>query len=337
MPISALPSGPGPRPPMLSRAGYDRAALHRTNEAWLQRAWHEAAVLQISPGSRTPTQRDADGHARLWLADSAHLPGEMAQAPRRFLGLVDGRPYFAITVDDPDDRGLPTASDIDAPRWLNLREIAAAFDDVEAGLMTCAIALEQWHQRHPRCPLCGAATVEAHAGWVRRCPADDSTHFPRTDPAVIMLIHDGADRALLGRAPSWPAGRFSTLAGFVEPGESLEAAVAREVFEEVGVGIREVRYVASQPWPFPASLMVGFTARLDGDPGITLDPVEMAEAGWFTRDEVAAAADWGADRPPAAGTAGDTRDGTAPRLRALPPRLSISRYLIDLWLGRDPG
>jgi NAD+ diphosphatase len=140
-----------------------------------------------------------------------------------------------------------------------------------------------------------------------------------------MLVHDGGDRALLGRGPQWGEGRFSTLAGFVEPGESLEAAVAREVFEEVGVRVTDVRYVASQPWPFPASLMLGFVARLAGDPGITLDPVEMAEAGWFSRDEIARAADW-------------TDEALLPepgrRLRAVPPRLSISRYLIDQWLAR---
>ncbi len=149
-----------------------------------------------------------------------------------------------------------------------------------------------------------------------------------------MLIHDGGDLALLGRNPQWPEGRFSTLAGFVEPGETLEAAVAREVFEEVGIGIRDIRYVASQPWPFPASLMLGFTARLDGDPSITLDPVEMAEAGWFSRDQIRRAADWTADRTDADGrVSAEVTTGT--RLRAIPPVFSISRFLIEGWLARD--
>ena len=131
-----------------------------------------------------------------------------------------------------------------------------------------------------------------------------------------MLVHDGGDRALLGRGPQWGEGRFSTLAGFVEPGESLEAAVAREVFEEVGVDVTDIRYLGSQPWPFPASLMLGFVARLDGDPSITLDPVEMAEAAWFTRDEIEQARDWTDEElPPDPGR----------RLRAIPPHLSISR------------
>jgi NAD+ diphosphatase len=171
--------------------------------------------------------------------------------------------------------------------------------------------------------------VETQAGWTRTCVADGSEHFPRTDPAVIMLVHDGDGRALLGRGPQWPEGRFSTLAGFVEPGESLEAAVAREVYEEVGIRLGEIRYLASQPWPFPSSLMLGFLARLDGDPAITLDPAELAEAGWFTREEVARARDWtDADHLP-----GDGAASPGSRLRAVPPHLSISRYLIDRWLA----
>ncbi len=199
-------------------------------------------------------------------------------------------------------------------------------DELDAGLVVSAIALEQWHQRHTHCPRCGAPTVETQAGWTRTCTNDGSDHFPRTDPAVIMLVHDGADRTLLGRGPQWGEGRFSTLAGFVEPGESLEAAVAREVFEEVGVGVRDVRYLASQPWPFPASLMIGFFARLDGDAAITLDPVEMAEAAWFTRDEVADAARW-------TDTDGEADPGR--RLRGISPKLSISRFLIDQWLAGE--
>jgi NAD+ diphosphatase len=138
-----------------------------------------------------------------------------------------------------------------------------------------------------------------------------------------MLIHDGADHVLLGRGHQWGEGRFSTLAGFVEPGESLEAAVAREVLEETNVGVRDIRYVASQPWPFPASLMLGFTAVLDGDPSVQIDPVEMAEAGWFSREEVAAARDWT-----------DEHEDPLPgrRLQSIPPRFSISRHLIDGWL-----
>ncbi|HKC27570.1 MAG TPA: NAD(+) diphosphatase [Jatrophihabitans sp.] len=292
--------------PPLSAATFDRAAHHRTDEEWLAQAWAHAKVLLVSPKSTTPVTDDG----RLDIRDAADAP----EGPRRFLGTVDGHPYFAVTTDP------------DGPGWRTLREFGGRVDDLQASLVVCAVALEQWHQRHPHCPLCGAETVETKAGWTRTCVNDGSEHFPRTDPAVIMLVHDGGDRALLGRGPQWPEGRFSTLAGFVEPGESLEAAVMREVREEVDVGVRDVRYVGSQPWPFPASLMVGFTARLDGDAAITLDPSEMAEAAWFTRDEVRKARDWtDAEDLPIEGT----------RLRAIPPHLSISRYLIDLWLAGE--
>ena len=288
----------------LAAAAYDRGGLHRGDDAWLADAWRRAQVVLVSPKSATPV----DAAGRLVTRPSTDAP----DGPRRFLGLVDGVPYFAVTAE-PDNEG-----------WQTLRQFGLRADDLDAALVVAAIGLEQWHQRHTHCPQCGAPTVETKAGWTRTCTRDGSEHFPRTDPAVIMLIHDGADLALLGRGPDWNPGRFSTLAGFVEPGESLEAAVAREVFEEVGVGVRDVRYVASQPWPFPASLMVGFAARLDGDPSLTLDPVEMAEAGWFSRNEVQQAAD-----------AGDRGDDLGPgvRLRAISPRLSISRYLIDRWLA----
>jgi NAD+ diphosphatase len=291
--------------PPLSEATYDRAAHRRADQAWLADAWQRAQVVLISPKSATPV---VDGRAAFRPA------GESPDGSRRFLGLVSDVPYFAVTAEPDGDN------------WQTLREFGARADELEAGLVVSAVALEQWHQRHTHCPLCGAATEETQAGWTRNCVADGSQHFPRTDPAVIMLVHDGADRALLGRGHQWGEGRFSTLAGFVEPGESLEAAVAREVYEEVGVRVRDIRYLASQPWPFPSSLMLGFVACLDGDPTITLDPVEMAEAEWFTRDELLQARDWTDGEDPAI-------EGT--RLRAVPPHLSISRFLIDKWLAGE--
>jgi NAD+ diphosphatase len=300
--------------PLLAASAFDRAAPRRTDDEWLAAAWPDARVLLVTAKSATAAERD-HGELRVAFRTAADVPDG---APRRFLGIADGVVYFAATAPG-DDRG----------EWLTLRELGMHLDDLEAGLLTSAIALEQWHQRHPRCPLCGTPTAETSAGWTRTCPSDDSQHFPRTDPAVIMLVHDGAGSALLGRGHDWGAGRYSTLAGFVEPGESLEAAVAREVFEEVGVRVRDVRYVASQPWPFPSSLMLGFSARLDGDAGIQLDPVEMAEAGWFSREEVQRAADWV--------DSGTTPDPDA-RLRGVSPKLSISRYLVDRWLaGTLPG
>ena len=297
-----MPSGPP-----LARATWDRAGLHRGDADWLADAWTRAQVLLVSPDSATPV--DADG--RVLLRPATDAP----DGPRRLLGVLDEVPYFAVTAEPDGDA------------WLTLRDVGTSVGDLHAGLLATAIGLEQWHQKHTHCPRCGAVTEVAQAGWTRICPNDGSHHFPRTDPAVIMLVHDGGDLALLGRNPHWPDGRFSTLAGFVEPGETLEGAVAREVFEEVGVVVRDVRYVASQPWPFPASLMLGFTARLDGDPALNLDPVEMAEAGWFSRDDIRRAADWTDDQAAAPGEGG--------QLQAIPPQFSISRFLIDRWLAGE--
>jgi NAD+ diphosphatase len=299
-------SGPVP----LSTPAFDRAAHHRSDEAWLADAWRRARIVALSPNSSTPVTAGAT--PRVAFRSAVDVPDD---APRRFLGVVGDDVYFTATVE-PDDRDS----------WQTLRDIGARADDLDVALLVSAVGLEQWHQRHTHCPRCGAETVEAQAGWTRTCTADGSEHFPRTDPAVIMLVHDGGDRALLGRGPQWGEGRFSTLAGFVEPGESLEAAVAREVYEEVGVDITDIRYLGSQPWPFPASLMVGFVARLAGDPAITLDPNEMAEAAWFTRAEIEQARDWTDEELP---------PEPRRRLRAIPPHLSISRYLIDRWLARD--
>jgi NAD+ diphosphatase len=295
--------------PLLSAAAFDRAAHRRTDDAWLAAAWPEAQVLVVTPKSATASAREAET-----LRVAFRKPHDVPEhAPRRFLGIANGVVYFAVTAD-VDDRD----------EWLTLRELGMHLDDLEAGLLTSAIALEQWHQRHTHCPRCGTATEETSAGWTRTCPNDASLHFPRTDPAVIMLVHDENGSALLGRGHDWGPGRYSTLAGFVEPGESIEAAVAREVFEEVGVRVRDVRYIASQPWPFPSSLMLGFSAKLDGDAGIRLDPVEMAEAHWFSRDEVRRAAEWV--------DSGATPDPGA-RIHGVSPKLSISRYLVDRWLA----
>jgi NAD+ diphosphatase len=191
--------------------------------------------------------------------------------------------------------------------------VGAALDDLDAGLLVQAIGILEWHDRHRFSPVTGAATTIERAGWVQRDPTTGAEFFPRTDPAVIMLVHDGGDRVVLGRQAVWPPGRFSILAGFVEPGESAEAAVAREVAEEVGLRVTDIRYVGSQPWPFPQSLMLGFVARAE-DPGeLVLDPDEIEDARWFSRDEL--------------------RAGAGPR--ALPPPVSIARHILDRWLAGE--
>ena len=203
-------------------------------------------------------------------------------------------------------------------RPADLREAAALLNDRDAGLFTHAVALANWHATHTHCPRCGTPTVTVAAGHAQRCPVDGSEHFPRIDPAVIMLVTDPDDRCLLARNRRWPERRVSILAGFVEPGESAEQAVAREVGEETGITVARVRYVGSQPWPMPQSLMLGFRASASGDLELRVDDDEIAEAHWFSRDEL--------------------RSALASREILLPPPVSIAHRLIESWYGEElPG
>ena len=247
-----------------------------------------------------------------------------AEGVRVLLGGAGGIRYLALLATAE----LSAASTAAGPDWRGLRELATELTDLDVGLLTTAVALQAWHQTHRHCPRCGAVTEVTKAGWTRTCPADGSEHFPRTDPAVIMLVHDGAGRCVLARGPQWQPGRMSVLAGFVEAGESAEAAVAREVREEVGIEVRDVTYVASQPHPFPSSLMLGYTARLAGDPRLVIDADEIVEAGWFTREQVRRTADWGSE----AGSESAGAGVTPPALRGLPGAMSIARQLINAWL-----
>jgi NAD+ diphosphatase len=236
------------------------------------------------------------------------LPSADAPAgDRLYLGRDDDGAVFAVAGPLTPRLGL---------RASDLRTLGPLLGDRDAGLLVHAVGLVNWHLAHPRCARCGAATEVVRGGAVRRCPDDGSEHFPRTDPAVIVLVTDGADRCVLGRQPVWPAGRYSTLAGFVEPGESAEQALVREVREESGLVVRDLRYVASQPWPFPSSLMLGFTAVCDADAVPRCADGELDDVRWFTRDELQAAASW----------------GTGPGLQ-LPGAVSIARHLIDGWLA----
>jgi NAD+ diphosphatase len=203
-------------------------------------------------------------------------------------------------------------------RPADLREAAALLNDRDAGLFTHSVALANWHATHTHCPRCGTPTVTVAAGHAQRCPVDGSEHFPRVDPAVIMLVTDPDDRCLLARNRRWPERRVSILAGFVEPGESAEQAVAREVGEETGITVARVRYVGSQPWPMPQSLMLGFRASAAGDLEIRVDDDEIAEAHWFSRDEL--------------------RSALTAREILLPPPVSIAHRLIESWYGEElPG
>ncbi len=283
-----------------AQAWHDRLGRVRGDDDWAPGLWKQNEPCVVVTDGRHVV---LDGEDLELLPPSQAPPGD-----RAVLGDADGGPtYLAVLVDE-----LP-----EQPGRVTTRDAATTVTPLGASLLAHAAGLANWHRTHPRCARCGAETVAAEAGHIRRCPVCGASHFPRTDPAVIMLITDADDRALLGRQRAWPEGRFSTLAGFVEPGETLEDAVRREVAEEVGITISTVSYGASQAWPFPSSLMVGFFA-VAGDTEIDVDGVEIAEARWVTRDELTALAAGGSVR--------------------LPGRLSISRWLIETWYGGEvPG
>ncbi|MEE1927690.1 NAD(+) diphosphatase [Streptomyces sp. TRM 70351] len=286
--------------------GIDRDAHHRLDEAWLAAAWsHPSTRCFVVSGGQALVLDTDDGRTELVTTPTFDAP--ITEAHRYFLGTdAEGVRYFALQKDS-----LPGRMD-DLARPAGLREAGALLGERDSALLVHAIALENWQRMHRFCSRCGERTVIAAAGHVRRCPACGAEHYPRTDPAVIMLVTDADDRCLLGRQVHWPEGRFSTLAGFVEPGESLENAVVREVAEEAGLVVGEVSYVGSQPWPFPSSLMLGFTARATGT-DIRVDGEEIGEARWFSRDELRTAFESGQVLPPGG--------------------ISIAARLIERWYG----
>ena len=319
--------------PPLARSTVDRAAHLRTDAAWLAAARVDprSRVLLVRDGSVATSGGDGgtgdlwaepDGEVRLAVLDP--VSAGLGEDDWLFLGLDAGDvPWFArrlpavaqtpltgVASDRLVHLPVPEPAATDGLSWTSLRSIGAVLDAHDAGLATSAVALDHWHTRHPRCPRCGAATQVTAGGWTRLCEQDRSEHYPRTDPAVIMTVTDAAGRLLLGRAAAWPERRFSTLAGFVEAGESLEGAVRREVAEETGVLVSDVFYAGSQPWPFPNSLMLGFHARAVSTQ-LTPDGAELAEARWFSHDELAEQVRAGAVVPPG--------------------RTSIARALIEDW------
>lgn len=269
--------------------------------------WWEAARSRGALGVAVRGDRVAVADGGLAWREVAQEGADAAV----FLGMADGVPRIA----------LPGAEAPAGAELVSLRLCGAELSGQEAALATTAVALAGWHSRNAFCARCAAATVVSSAGWSRTCIADGTTHFPRTDPAVIVLVRDEHDRALLGSRADWPEQWYSTLAGFVEAGESVEHTIRREIAEEAGVEIDPDRllYRGSQPWPFPSSLMLGFHAWAmpsSGDP--RPDGEEIARARWFSREELAAAAHSAEVR--------------------IPPRVSIARHLIEDWYGdRLPG
>src|SRR6201993_2725953 len=293
--------------PLLARVGADRADELRTDIDAALSGWPDAAVLRVDPRNQVLLR---PGQAV--LGDARGL-GDEPPRDAVFLGrLPDGRHVWGI-------RAVLVAPDDDDVEVLDLRRAGQVFDDVSAQLVATATALLNWHDRARFSPVDGAPTKPVKAGWSRVDPVSGHEEFPRIDPAVICLVHDGGDRAVLARHATWPERLFSLLAGFVAAGESFESCVAREIAEEIGLHVRDIRYLGSQPWPFPRSLMVGFHALADPDEEFSFNDGEIAEAAWFSRDDVRDAL-----------KQGDWSSTSQSRL-LLPGSVSIAREIIESW------
>lgn len=289
----------------------DRASERREDHVWIAGLLDAPETRVLPLRDLKPFTRGKISPALDWQPVASWRDQIETGASMIFLGLGDGRAHFAI-----DATGAEVAPDIDT-ELVDVRALAPAIGAGEAAILAEARSLLDWHARHRFCAQCGTPTTVASAGWVRRCPDCKASHFPRTDPVVIMLAIHG-ERGLLGRNRRRAGARFSCLAGFVEPGETLEEAVRREVREESGVRCGRVRYLATQPWPFPSSLMIGFLAEALTEE-ITVDPEELAEARWFHRDEI---------REMVARAAAGIDD---PSRAALPAPLAIAHHICRRW------
>ena len=273
----------------------DRAGELRTDLATLAELFKRAKVLAVGAGKVS---------AEL-SAGKLLFPGSQSDEIY-FLGIdrATDTPYFAAHVSESED-------------LVSLREIGAALSPLEIGLALHAVALSNWHSAHPRCSKCGGGTSSSLGGAVRLCDQCDAQHHPRTDSAVIVLVRDADDRILLGRQAVWPIGRFSTFAGFLEPGETFEQCVSREVFEESGVSVSQINYLGSQPWPFPASIMIAFEAVINDPAAARPDGEEIVEVRWYSRAQMRTAME----------------DGSL----LLPPIISVARKMIERWFGAEHG
>lgn len=302
----------------LSLAEVDRAAHLRLDDQYLKTAWHSAQVLQFQDEKFLSTEN------QVRFVEGKEL-GEYQSQSDYFLG-VD---YVqSASQNSSEAKEISThffvrnyssealaGSELPNEELKTLREIGAFLSPRDIGLSVHAQGLANWHKKHPRCSQCGAATTVISGGSVRRCLIDESEHYPRTDTAIIVLVKDNQDRVLLGRQKVWPKNRFSTFAGFVEPGESFEHCVVRELSEEAGVKLNKIAYLGSQPWPFPSSLMIAFEAVTENPSDARPDGDEIEEIRWFTRAEMKQA----------------IIDGNL----ILPLDISVARQMINGWYGDD--
>jgi len=284
----------------LSISVVDRKADLRTNQSLITELFQESSVLIFQNGKVGIPNEFAK---ELKLFKGSELGGYESQTDY-YLGDIGSESFFV--------RHLPNASTFNIKiSFAALREFGAQLDKKQIGLAVQAQGLANWHEKHPRCSICGGPTLVTSAGAIRKCPQDDSEHYPRTDSAIIVLVKDKSDRILLGRQSVWPQNRFSTFAGFVEPGESFENCVLREVKEEAGVIVSQLKYLGSQPWPFPSSLMVAFEAITNAPETAKPDGVEIEQLRWFNRSQIAA--------------------DIADKKLLLPPKISVARAMIENW------
>jgi NAD+ diphosphatase len=293
----------------LSLAEVDRAAHLRLDESYLKAAWKNAQVLQFQD------EKFLSNENQVKFVAGSKL-GEYQSQSDYFLGVDNienevSTHFFVRNYSSEAQAG----KELPVENLRTLREIGSFLSPRDIGLSVHAQGLANWHKKHPRCSQCGAATSVISGGSVRKCLIDESEHYPRTDSAIIVLVKDDQDRVLLGRQKVWPKNRFSTFAGFVEPGESFEHCVLREVAEEAGINLNKINYLGSQPWPFPSSLMIAFEATTDNPTAARPDGDEIEEIRWFSRAEMKQA----------------IIDATL----ILPLDISVARQMINGWYGDD--
>ena len=303
----------------LNLSPIDRGSDLRTDASKLEQLWKKAQIIQLVD-ARLSATNDAltfiDARAVSELSDS------FVEGERFFLGISrdDDQPYFAwrtTWINQPIDDGSGDFEKDKYQGFKTLREVGGNLDAEDLTLAMHAVGLANWHENHTHCSKCGAQTVSDLGGSVRVCVEDSTQHHPRTDPAVIVLVRDADDRILLGHQPIWPEKRFSTFAGFVETGESFEECVSREVFEEAGIYPSQVKYITSQPWPFPASIMIAFEAFAERPQDARPDGQEITAVRWLSRDEM--------------------KQTVASGEILLPPGISVARRMIESWYTRVEG
>lgn len=295
--------------PLASEA-VDRSGELRTKPDELAKLWKSARILHFASGKfRVKPSYELDFQSAEQIAQ-LRKDAKFADGEELFLGIDNGISYFAWCSDAMDFESFEALEN-----YQTLRTLGDFLTQLEMGLAIHSQAIANWHHTHQFCARCGAPTLSANGGSLRKCSTDGSEHYPRTDGAVIVLVKDDKDRVLLGRQKIWPEKRFSCFAGFVEPGETFEQTVLREVFEESGIKADEITYLGSQPWPFPASIMISFSAIATNPAAAKADGEEIEEIIWLTREEMCAA--------------------IANQSLTLPPGMSVARKMIEFWYEKN--